>query len=220
MQDHLGFDVNPNVSPQLTNRRLVAKGPDFYPTPVWATQALIDHESFEGNISEPACGDGAMAQVLIESGMEVISSDLYERDFGRSGIDFLKNSQIYDNIITNPPYSLVSEFVLHAVQHTTKKVAFLLRLSFLEGAKRQKKIFQKTPLARIWVFSERVTMYPKGEERNSGGTIAMAWFVWDHVYDDIPDGPLIKWISLGRKPNSRQSHKPLPNKGLTLADLR
>jgi hypothetical protein len=38
-------------------------GPDF-PIPVWATQALVENEPFVGEKWEPACGDGAMAQVL------------------------------------------------------------------------------------------------------------------------------------------------------------
>ncbi len=207
-----------NSYPQpTTKRRVDSGGPDFYPTPSWATQALVDHESFEGMISEPACGDGAMAQVLIDNGLQVTPSDLYDRGFGRSGIDFLKHIQVYDNIITNPPYSLAEKFTLHALECSRNKVALLLRLAFLESAGRQRNIFQKTPPSRVWVFSERVTFYPKGEERESGGTTAYAWFVWDHYYD----GPTeLKWISLGRKPNSRRTHKPLPNKTLTLSDLR
>ena len=40
-------------------------------------------------------------------------------------------------------------------------------------------IFSKTPPARVWVFSERITFYPSGVERKGGGTTAYAWFVWD-----------------------------------------
>ena len=36
-------------------------GPDFFPTPAWATYALIDNEKFKGDIWECACGDGAMS---------------------------------------------------------------------------------------------------------------------------------------------------------------
>ena len=35
-------------------------GPDFFPTPRWATFALIDNEKFKGGIWECACGDGTV----------------------------------------------------------------------------------------------------------------------------------------------------------------
>ena len=34
---------------------------DFYPTPLIAIEALLDHENFDGDIWEPACGDGAIS---------------------------------------------------------------------------------------------------------------------------------------------------------------
>jgi len=40
---------------------------EFYPTPPEATRALLSVESFEGDIWEPACGDGAISKVLIEA---------------------------------------------------------------------------------------------------------------------------------------------------------
>lgn len=41
----------------VTNRRLVPDaGPDYYRTPEWGPQALLDHENFIGRIWEPCCG--------------------------------------------------------------------------------------------------------------------------------------------------------------------
>src|ERR1700743_4015230 len=80
-------------------------GPDFFPTPAWATFALIDNEKFEGDIWECACGDGAMSRVLEETGNAVFSTDLYERGFGESGHDFLAEMRTMPNIVTNPPYN-------------------------------------------------------------------------------------------------------------------
>ena len=64
-------------------------GPDFFPTPAWATYALIDNEKFSGEIWESACGDGAMSRVLAQTGCNVLSSDLHNRGYGDVGIDFL-----------------------------------------------------------------------------------------------------------------------------------
>ena len=53
-------------------------GPDYFPTPAWATHALADNEKFDGEIWESACGDGAMsacAGAVRLPGLR--SSDLY-----------------------------------------------------------------------------------------------------------------------------------------------
>ncbi|MEK9595489.1 MAG: hypothetical protein VW057_05970 [Rhodospirillaceae bacterium] len=68
-----------------TNKRLVdLDGPDFYPTPAWATHALIDNETFKGPIWECACGDGSMAKILSLVSNNVFNSDLYDRGYGES----------------------------------------------------------------------------------------------------------------------------------------
>ena len=77
---------------------------DFYPTPEKATQSLLNLQKFEGNIWECACGDGAMSKVMIKNGYDVYSSDLIDRGYGETGIDFLKTNKVFDNIVTNPPF--------------------------------------------------------------------------------------------------------------------
>ena len=76
-------------------------GPDFYPTPAWATRALIDNERFRGDIWECACGDGAMSSVLADAGNRIESSDPFDRGYGEIGHDFLATRRRHANIITN-----------------------------------------------------------------------------------------------------------------------
>lgn len=171
-------------------------GPDFYPTPAWATYALIQCERFEGEIWEPACGDGAMAEVLASTGNPVFSSDLFDRGYGEPGLDFIKSTRRSHNIITNPPYNSAESFVQAGLEKSSKKLALLLRLAFLEGANRQRTIFRDTPPSRVWVFSERITFYPKGSEVRGSGTTAYAWFVWDKEEHEKSS---LKWIPTGMK---------------------
>ena len=112
-------------------------GPDFFPTPAWATYALIDNEKFSGDIWESACGDGAMSRVLDKTGRQVFSSDLHNRGYGDVGIDFLTVKRQADNIVTNPPYNSAEGFVAAGMQKAGRKFALLLRLAFLEGASRR-----------------------------------------------------------------------------------
>ncbi|MDE8344167.1 MAG: hypothetical protein POG24_10155, partial [Acidocella sp.] len=60
------YNLNGGFKP-TTKRFADLNGPDFYPTPGWATYALINSEQFEGDIWEPACGDGSMSEVLAET---------------------------------------------------------------------------------------------------------------------------------------------------------
>ncbi|MDR3449669.1 MAG: hypothetical protein P4M15_08000, partial [Alphaproteobacteria bacterium] len=73
-------------------------GPDFFPTPRWATFALIENEKFSGEIWESACGDGTMSRVLEQTGQAVRSSDLYDLGYGEVGFDFLEPQWSADNI--------------------------------------------------------------------------------------------------------------------------
>ncbi|MGA9016348.1 MAG: SAM-dependent DNA methyltransferase [Acetobacteraceae bacterium] len=189
------YNLNGRFKP-TTKRSADLDGLDFYPTPAWATYALIENERFEGDIWECACGDGSMAEVLGRTGMRVISSDLYDRGFGEPGHDFLTSSRRVANIITNPPFHSAEGFVAQCVKLAEVRFALLLRLAFLEGANRTRTVFHKHPPARVWVFSERITFYPKGAKMAGSGTTAYAWFVWDKTCN----GPTeLRWFNPGYK---------------------
>ena len=187
----LTYNLNGGFKP-TTKRFADLSGRDFFPTPPWATFALIDNEKFSGEIWECACGDGSMSRVLKQTGQPVRSSDLYDRGYGEVGVDFLHATRTADNIVTNPPYNCAEGFVASGFRLANRKFALLLRLAFLEGANRANTIFFKMPPARVWVFSERITFYPSGVEPKGSGTTAYAWFVWDK---DAPAGRTeLKWF--------------------------
>jgi hypothetical protein len=189
------YNLNGSFKPTM-KRFADLSGPDFFPTPSWATFALIDNEQFKGEIWECACGDGAMSRVLEKSGHKVISSDLFDRGYGEVGLDFTTTSRVAANIITNPPYNAAEAFVAHGLSKATNKFALLLRLAFLEGANRANTIFKSNPPSRVWVFSERITFYPSGVEPKGSGTTAYAWFVWDKA---AAAGTELLWLKPGYK---------------------
>lgn len=189
------YNLNGGFKPPI-RRSADLDGPDFFPTPAWATHALIDNERFEGDIWECACGDGSMSHVLTLTGQSVRSSDLHNRGFGDAGVDFLSATQRADNIVTNPPYNSAEGFVHTGTKLAQRKFALLLRLAFLEGANRANTIFSHVPPSRVWVFSERITFYPAGAEVKGSGTTAYAWFVWDR---DAPSQTELRWLKPGYK---------------------
>jgi len=188
------YNLNGGFKPTI-KRFADLDGPDFFPTPAWATFALIDNETFRGDIWESACGNGAMSDVLAKTDQPVVSTDLYDRGYGESGVDFLKPAMRAQNIVTNPPYNAAEGFVRAGLQAAERKFALLLRLAFLEGAGRQRTIFSDAPPSRVWVFSERITFYPDGAVQKGSGTTAYAWFVWDKE----ASGTELKWFRPGYK---------------------
>lgn len=197
------YNINGGFKP-TTKRFADLGGADFFPTPAWATEALIDNESFSGDLWECACGNGAMSEVLRRAAPNIYSSDLYDRGYGEAGVDFLVADKRCDNIVTNPPYNAAEGFLRSGLKLARRKFALLLRLAFLEGANRQKTIFSVNPPSRVWVFSERITFYPAGAEVKGSGTTAYAWFIWDK---EAPQGTELKWFEPGYKNTGRAAKK-------------
>lgn len=166
---------------------------DFYPTPPEAVYGLMKKVSFSNKIWEPACGKGAISDVLVEKyGKMVLCSDIH--DWGCTpflqmnfldtwSFDYAQDAGMVD-IITNPPYKKALEFAQFGnryIKRTDGKLALLLRIQWLEGIKRGE-FFKKCPPSWVWVFSRRLPrMHLDGYEgKKTSSMIAFAWFIWDN----------------------------------------
>lgn len=196
---------------------------DFYRTPPWATEALLRRVRVTGTVWEPACGDGQMASVLGSSKYvtRLLTSDLYHRGYGTSGVDFLQeadrlaflaeNDETWETkdllsttiigqapidwIITNPPFmqGMPQKFVETALPIARLGVAIIARLLWLEGKNRQA-FFHATPLERVLVFSSRVDIARSGygwRKNGHGGMVAYAWYVWRRSH---VGPPVLEWL--------------------------
>lgn len=169
---------------------------DFYRTPASATEELLRAEVLlPHRIWEPACGDGAISRVLESHGHEVVSTDLVDRGYGTARRDFLMERELpAPCIVTNPPFKLADEFVLHALDIGAETVCMFMRLAWLEGRARHARLWSKHPPARIWTFAARQTLW-RGDDPNAqttGGAIAFAWFVWTRGHSGAP---ALGWIA-------------------------
>ena len=166
---------------------------DFYPTPPDVTHALMRFlEMPPCLILEPACGDGAMSEVLKSYNHDVISSDIRDTGYGNGGQDFLKASGYYDAIITNPPFNISEAFIRHALPqaHT---VAMILKSQYWHAAKR-KALFEEHPPAYVLPLTWRPDFM--GGERGGAPTMEVHWTVWIEGDTDT------KYRLLGRNPNA------------------
>ena len=112
-----------NTSHAVMSQRIESRDSlDNFPTPPWATRALIEHvlpgktTLQEMSCLEPACGAGHMAKVLHEYFGKVRCADVADYGYGEVQ-DFLSPHIVngMDWIITNPPFRLAEEFALKAL---------------------------------------------------------------------------------------------------------
>lgn len=168
---------------------------DFYPTPKAGTMALLENEIFSGSILEPCSGAGNISKVLEEklSGQKILSYDIRKDNiYGIGGIDFLKQTAEFfnypDNIITNPPYLTLTEFIHQSKKIAKHKIAMLLTLQALGGKKHMGLIWadRKFPLKKVIIIPDRLKFF---STKNSS-TIYNIWAIWDrfHVGE-----PIITW---------------------------
>lgn len=165
---------------------------DLYETPEIATLELLKVEPLSHIIWEPACGKGAISEILHRTGHQVLSSDLFNYGYGKSGINFLevtRNKTPKADIVTNPPFNIMLEFCEHAIEITRGKVCMFLRLDFL-ASKGRRSFLESSPLARIHIFSGRIRIKTPNSEKPRGG-VNYAWFIWELSYDGKPT---IDWI--------------------------
>jgi uncharacterized protein YcaQ len=170
---------------------------DFYASDPQALELLLEQETFNNHILEPACGDGVLSEVLKKHGYQVDSYDIVNRGYDQPIMNFLTEypQTLYKgDIITNPPYSHALEFMRKAldITPTGNKIAMLLRVLFLEGKKRGE-FFKEHPPHTIYIFRGRTTCYKNNDKTNhKQGAQAYAWFVWQKGFKG---DPIIKWIN-------------------------
>lgn len=119
---------------------------DFYATQPIATEQLTCLEDLSGcTILEPCCGTGNISKVLTDHGLDVVSSDIVDRGFGKVQ-DFFSIPSWDGHIVTNPPYTHAQECVQHALDIIPdgRLACFFLKLTFLEGIRRRR-MFDSTP---------------------------------------------------------------------------
>lgn len=169
----------------------------FHKTPRRGITSLLAVEKFENVIWEPACGDGAISEPMKEYGYDVVSSDLIDRGYGHTGVDFLTSAICPRNvnaIVTNPPFKHGVAFAKRALSFNPQKVAMLYRTLYLEGLARTE-FYRESKLTRVWVFSKRINIPRSGNNvawpNEDGGMVSFAWFVWERGHVGPPS---LEWI--------------------------
>jgi len=182
---------------------------DYYITPPDAVIALLKEVGYRFStgdvIWEPASGNGAISRILEKAYPEckIISSDIRTTQdvYGERGVDLLRAGRDADWIITNPPFNLALEFVLHALKHARKGVFMLMRLSYLAGIERYNQLWSRKSreiggsLHTLYVIPWRLEMKRGGDDkRPPTSMIDYAWFFFTSYKQPVPHEPIIMWL--------------------------
>ena len=170
-----------------TNRGSKRVESDFYSTPHGCIDDFLNnHKLQHGDILEPSAGNGNIVKAIRDKGYKnhITSLELRREERGMLNKysdkviidDFLtwKAGKRYKTIIGNPPYSLALDFIKKSLDllDDDGELIFLLRTALLESKKRYN-FWQKNPVNKLYVVSNRPSFTGKGSDATS-----YSWFVW------------------------------------------
>lgn len=146
---------------------------DFYPTPPDVTKALLRFLQLPKSIEiwEPACGEGHMVTAIREEGYECLGTDIED---GQDYLTFDTPVGI-DYIITNPPFSLATQFIEKSIERGLP-FAFLLKCQFFH-AKSRYALFESYPPTWVLPLTWRPDFLFKTRGKGSP-LMDVMWVVW------------------------------------------
>ena len=165
-----------------TNHKLTKN--DFYQTPSYAVEPLLKYIPKEWSVWDCACGQFNIVNFFRNNGYASEGNDIIIDE----SADFLLCEYTgYDCIVTNPPFSLKTQF-LEVASALGKPFAFLMNLTSLETQRRQV-VYKKCGLQLI-LLDKRVD-FETQDGSTSGAWFPTGWFTFgfnlpaDIVYETI-----------------------------------
>ena len=168
---------------------------DYYSTDPLAIDMLEKYGLLDKNVKyyEVACGDGSLSKRLESYGYDVISSDLVDRGYGTPNKDFLKDTEMKDgNIITNPPYKYLQDFILKGLELANNKLYIFAKIQSLEGIKRYENIYSKRTPEKVCVFVKRINCYRNGVQKDYSSAVCYCWLIFDNK--NPTDDTKLMWL--------------------------
>lgn len=199
---------NANV---MNERHQAADSLDYFPTPPWATRAVL-HELLKRLrlsqpldqciVRDPCVGGGHMLPPLRDVFKRVDFSDVFDwginppiRDFTFDSIAALKadGEDRPDWIFCNPPFNIAQTFFECALKIARYGFAFLVRSSWLSGQERYHVVFSHHPPTFVVHFAERVAMIEGAWDPEASSATDYVWIIW--IQGWVPQPPV--WLRPG-----------------------
>jgi len=169
---------------------------DAYYTPATMTEELLSRVSLVSEvILEPCAGKGAISDILKRDN-KVFTSDIdtsCDTDATADATDpkVMERFALFsDWAVTNPPFKDAFKILQNCLA-LKLKVAFLLRLTFLEPTYERGEFLKSNPPTKLIVL-------PRCSFTEDGKTdsVTCAWMIWDNDYED-------SWIQVCTKTNTQ-----------------
>lgn len=190
----------PNRSAAVMQQRSEPRGSlDDFPTPPWATRAVIRWLQERGlaqslgSVREPCANRGYMVRPLSEFFSSVDALDVHDYGLGYRVEDYLfgLDQAPVDWTFANPPFKLAAEFLERALRTSRVGVAIFCRSAFTESEGRYHSLFAERPPTIDLQHSERVVIlrgrliranevdpYSKKEGTKASTATAYSWLIW------------------------------------------
>ena len=179
---------------------------EFFETPEWAVQAILEKEIMPHSVLDPCVGTGILLDACKEYPYKTYAQDIHDWGYPDTRLlNFFDCEYDLSNygILVNPPFSEAVSFITRAQRLNAKKIVCFQRFSWWESQKRRA-FWDEYPPNRIYVCGDRATCWrhdvPPEERVDEKGRkkttpTAHAWFVWEKGH---PTGTLLGHIYKGK----------------------
>lgn len=161
---------------------------DLYATPLAIIDTILPYLPKDiGRVLDPAAGDDRFRARLGHLAGEWHSLDIAPGAEGVEAADFLAwahegyhtRKGTVDTVITNPPFSLIENFIVDGLGMNPKRLIYLARLSVLESGGRYERLWRHARYQpkRVIILPNRPSFRGKGKTDQW----AYAWFCWGDV---------------------------------------
>jgi len=151
------------------------KDAEFFETPQWAAQRILDFELLTKDVLDPCAGRGVLGDALEMKNYVAHEYDLNKWPGAAQTIktpfNFLDEWSDISNrlarlvegqddfsVMMNPPFSKACEFVERSLELGARKILMFQRMAFLESYGRSD-FFRELPPTRVWVCGDRATCW-------------------------------------------------------------
>lgn len=157
-------------------------GLDFYATEPKAVEDFLTltDVQLDNKVWECACGIGSISNVLKSNQHDVYSTDIVNRGYNDATLDFLQCTEAFDgDIMTNPPFNLVDNFINKGLELTQRRLLLLVPLAYIQTMKRYQLIEQYK--CTIYIYLKRINIAKDAQfEKYINKTKACyCWLVFD-----------------------------------------
>lgn len=198
-----------NLRPKVIESPEYYRRHEVFRTPNYSVQPLLDYfksYSFEGEGYDPSAGDGRMMRLIhhMNPTASFHMNDIRpEEEADMRAVPNTKTVTIGDYLaqtnlpqvdwwITNPPFTLTTEFVDKATTHTSGPIFVLQSMQFL-GAKKRLDWFKKSGLTHVLQLVRRPIWEIDGGVKSPNNVFNYVWMVFQPNDRDLSDNRRVIW---------------------------